>query len=98
MARLPIVDSDSGDWGDVLNEYLQVAHNTDGTLKGSALPAGWIVYVDDYIPTSGITPGTTDVSSYVIAARDALLATRVSGIPSKPILQFGAKTYRIVSP
>jgi hypothetical protein len=33
MARLPTVGGDSGNWGSVLNEFLQVAINTDGTLK-----------------------------------------------------------------
>ena len=33
MARLPTVGGDSGNWGTVLNEYLETAHNTDGTLK-----------------------------------------------------------------
>lgn len=36
--RLPIVDSDDGTWGDILNEFLEVAHNNpDGTLKSSAV-------------------------------------------------------------
>lgn len=33
MARLPTPGSDSGQWGDILNEFLEVAHNSDGTLK-----------------------------------------------------------------
>lgn len=33
MARLPVPGSDDGTWGDVLNEYLDVAHNSDGTNK-----------------------------------------------------------------
>jgi hypothetical protein len=35
MARLPIPGSDSGTWGTVLNDFLDVEHNTDGTLKAS---------------------------------------------------------------
>src|SRR5688572_20951013 len=35
MARLPIPGSDSGTWGTVLNEFLQVEHNDDGTLKAA---------------------------------------------------------------
>lgn len=31
--RLPQVGSDDNSWGDVLNEFLRVAHNEDGTLK-----------------------------------------------------------------
>lgn len=33
MARLPIPGSDSGAWGDILNEFLEVEHNPDGTQK-----------------------------------------------------------------
>lgn len=31
MARLPIPGSDDGAWGQILNEYLEVEHNPDGT-------------------------------------------------------------------
>lgn len=33
MARLPAVGSDQGNWGTVLNDFLSVAHNQDGTTK-----------------------------------------------------------------
>ncbi|MDN5274862.1 MAG: hypothetical protein JWP06_763 [Candidatus Saccharibacteria bacterium] len=33
MARLPQPGADNGTWGGVLNDFLEVAHNTDGTLK-----------------------------------------------------------------
>lgn len=33
MARLPTPGSDSGQWGQILNDYLAVSHNSDGTLK-----------------------------------------------------------------
>jgi len=33
MARLPVPGSDSNTWGDVLNGFLTVEHNADGTLK-----------------------------------------------------------------
>lgn len=35
MARLPVPGSDNGAWGDVLNTFLSVEHNSDGTLKTS---------------------------------------------------------------
>jgi hypothetical protein len=40
MARLPSPGSDAGNWGNILNEYLNVAHNDDGTLKATSLIAG----------------------------------------------------------
>jgi hypothetical protein len=33
MARLPEPGSDDGTWGDILNNYLSVEHNADGSLK-----------------------------------------------------------------
>lgn len=36
MARLPNPGGDDGKWGDLLNEFLLVEHNADGTLKRSA--------------------------------------------------------------
>lgn len=37
MARLPVPGSDAGTWGDVLNDFMSVAHNPDGSLKTSAV-------------------------------------------------------------
>lgn len=37
MSRLPQPGQDSGQWGAILNDYLQQAHNADGTLKASAV-------------------------------------------------------------
>ncbi|MFZ1301108.1 MAG: hypothetical protein WAQ27_00815, partial [Candidatus Microsaccharimonas sp.] len=35
MARLPVPGSDGGVWGNVLNDFLGVEHNADGTLRAS---------------------------------------------------------------
>jgi hypothetical protein len=41
MSRLPVPGADDGTWGDILNDFLGQAHNTDGTLKpGSVTTAG----------------------------------------------------------
>ena len=37
MARLPISGSDNGNWGDILNDYLQVSHDSGGALKADAV-------------------------------------------------------------
>ncbi|HEX6258481.1 MAG TPA: hypothetical protein VFZ48_03305 [Candidatus Saccharimonadales bacterium] len=37
MARLPTPGSDDGTWGDILNDFLQVAHDTSGTLKANSV-------------------------------------------------------------
>jgi hypothetical protein len=36
MTRLPIPGSDDNSWGSILNDFLHVEHNDDGTLKASA--------------------------------------------------------------
>ena len=36
MARLPVVYDDADQWGHILNEFLRVAHNVDGSLKATA--------------------------------------------------------------
>src|SRR3990167_4246796 len=50
MARLPTVFGDQNSWGTVLNQFLEVSHNSDGTLKAiggfalSGLSAGDLLY------------------------------------------------------
>lgn len=38
MPRLPIPGQDSGAWGSILNDFLSVSHDPDGSLKDSAIP------------------------------------------------------------
>jgi hypothetical protein len=35
--RLPKPGSDAGDWGTILNAFLEVAHNADGTLQSDTI-------------------------------------------------------------
>jgi hypothetical protein len=37
MSRLPTVGGDTGSWGIVLNDFLGVSHNSDGTLLASSV-------------------------------------------------------------
>jgi hypothetical protein len=37
VARLPQVGGDDGDWGKILNEFLAIAHNDDGSLKAGSV-------------------------------------------------------------
>ncbi len=39
MARLPTPGGDSGNWGEILNEFMLQSHNSDGSLKASAVSA-----------------------------------------------------------
>jgi len=38
MARLPVPGGDADQWAEILNEYLLVAHNPDGTLRYNSIP------------------------------------------------------------
>ncbi len=38
MARLPQPGSDSGTWGNILNDFLSQAHNADGTIRDGVVP------------------------------------------------------------
>lgn len=33
MARLPVPGKDSGDWGEILNDFLRQVHTAEGNLK-----------------------------------------------------------------
>jgi hypothetical protein len=38
MVRLPVTGGDNGTWGDILNSFLLTSHESDGSLKSSAIP------------------------------------------------------------
>lgn len=48
MSRLPTPGSDDGNWGEILNDYLEQAHKSDGTLK------------DDILTDAAISPDNID--------------------------------------
>jgi hypothetical protein len=37
MSRLPIPGADNGTWGDILNDFLLVSHDSDGLLKANSV-------------------------------------------------------------
>jgi hypothetical protein len=57
MANLPTPGGDSGSWGDILNEFLQVAHNADGSL---ILPVEFAIALSD--ETTDLSTGTAIVT------------------------------------
>jgi hypothetical protein len=64
--RLPVVGSDDGAWGTVLNGFLGVAHNSDGTLASSAVTAAGAEMTTNKGAASGYAP--LDGSSLVPTA------------------------------
>ncbi|MEO5627490.1 MAG: hypothetical protein ABIQ89_01220 [Candidatus Saccharimonadales bacterium] len=73
MARLPNPGADSGQWGNVLNDFLGVAHNADGTLKDTAFVAdGSITTVklaDGAVTNLKIDPALIDPAAGVAGLR-----------------------------
>lgn len=68
MARLPVPGSDANQWGTILNDFLDVEHNADGTLK---LRTDGTFYSK---PSGGIpkTDLTSSVQTSLTAADNAL--------------------------
>ena len=65
MARLPIPGQDDNTWGDILNAFLEVAHNSDGSLQNSAISAaGGVTTVNSKIPdnSGNVTIGISELS------------------------------------
>ena len=65
MARLPQPGSDSGTWGDILNDYLSQTHKSDGSLKDNIVTADTIapgVITATEIASGAIHEGQLDTS------------------------------------
>jgi hyaluronidase-like protein HylP len=58
MARLPVPGKDGGLWGDLLNDFLAVEHNADGTLKVRA--EGLYSKPSTGIPKNDLSAGLQD--------------------------------------
>src|SRR5665213_1931630 len=61
MTRLPTPGSDNNDWGTILNGFLEVSLNADGTLNTTALTSA----LPTPIPTTNLGSGTADASTFL---------------------------------
>ena len=61
MSRLPVPGGDDGQWGQVLNDYLQVSINSDGTLKTAALASA----LPSPISTANLGTGTASSTTFL---------------------------------
>lgn len=88
MARLPKPGGDEGEWAGILNDFLLVSHNADGTIKNSgirAIAAG-TVGLDDLKTTN---PDTENTKDFYLANDGTNLVWRKNTIISAH--DFGAK-------
>lgn len=76
MSRLPTPGGDSGNWGDILNDFLGQAHNADGTLRSSA--------VNNAVASGSITPAK--LSQSYIPASEKGIANGVAGLDSSGLV------------
>lgn len=80
MARLPVPGGDENNWGNLLNDYLAVEHNADGTLKRGADIDAALNAADAFIRTAdyGVTAnGTTnDATAFQNAINAAVAANK----------------------
>jgi hypothetical protein len=70
MARLPQPGADQDTWGEILNDYLAVSHNADGTVKDTALgkgqPDGYAALdISGQVPTTQLGSGTATTSTFL---------------------------------
>lgn len=84
MSRLPTVAGDNDGWGTVLNDFLLVAHNADGTLKAGAGGGGVLINAADYgVLGDGLT-GSAAANYTGIAAAIAAAFAAGGGIVQLP--------------
>lgn len=61
MAQLPTPGGDKGTWGNILNDFLEVSHNGDGTLKSASVNSA----LPDPIATTKLGSGSPDNSNFL---------------------------------
>jgi hypothetical protein len=90
IQRLPIPGQDDGAWGDILNGYLEVAHNDDGTLIPAAVTAAGAGTYSK--PSSGIPSTDLDSNTQIILnGVSGKYVKPSSGIPAND-LDLGTQT------
>jgi hypothetical protein len=105
MSRLPTPGGDSSIWGAILNDFLKVEHNNDGTLKASGSLAGKVDttdgrLIDQRTPTDGSVT-LAKLSTSNSAGNGNVLAYNGTGmqwqaLPSAPVTSVNTQTGAVV--
>ncbi|NTW61825.1 DNRLRE domain-containing protein [Candidatus Saccharibacteria bacterium] len=77
MSRLPTPGGDAGSWGTILNDFLSVEHNADGTLKGRG---------NKSFVGLGSVDNTSDTDKPISTATQAALDTKATLIGGNRII------------
>lgn len=86
MSRLPIPGGDNGTWGSILNDFLSVSHNTDGTLQTSALKQAGAITSSSLGQANGVA--SLDGSGLVPSAQ-------LGNTITAPIIDKGGQQYNV---
>jgi hypothetical protein len=78
VTRLPNPGGDSGVWGGILNDFLDISHNSDGSLKSGAVSTAGAEMASNKGAASGFAP--LDSSSKVPVANLSDASTSSKGI------------------
>lgn len=103
MSRLPLPGSDEGTWGSILNDYLSVEHNADGTHRVSVNPDASTT-TKGKIMLAGDLAGTADAPTVPgLSAKESAANKGAAGgyasldANSKvPAAQLPANVYRLI--
>src|SRR5688572_14852423 len=85
MARLPVPGGDVDAWAGILNEFLRVSHNEDGTQKIESVPPRSVRLENLDV----VNPSSQRIDNFVLMNRSGRLEWRPSS--SINVLNFGAK-------
>lgn len=84
MARLPQPGADEGVWGDVLNEYLQVSHASDGSIKSGAVDASSLQ--DDSVTNAKLSTSNSPTDGQVLSYNGTELEWANAGVGGDPAM------------
>lgn len=76
MARLPQPGADDGVWGDLLNEFLLVAHNNDGTAKAGSVDEAALA--DDSVTAAKVADGS--ITDAHVSASAAIAKSKLASL------------------
>ena len=91
MSRLPTPGSDAGTWGTILNDFLNVAHNGDGSLKDGSVGDATITSVSQ----SKVINLVSDLAGKAAVGHTHTLTFSLTAYTKQGTLSTGTGTFRL---